>query len=234
LVVTFSDEYRSLRDVVALSCINILQNAVTTASAIALLLRHGYVVDAEARWRGLHELACTAAVLSDVTDPQETATRYLAHGRRLPDDHPAYSEPWATHPRFSKQYEWLRGELPGWKEKRKIEQAWLFEQASLASAPFDDWLKPSHGPVHMSSIAVTVGSAQAGAAPAGYDEYWSDHIAWQAACSLYELVAHLCHLMTYAGLPREEALAWSVAFRSAAEQVRRELIPRDRMRWDTT
>ena len=203
---------------------DVTQNAQTTLSAIALLLRHGYALDAEARWRGLHELACTAALLAVDDKPAEICKRYLAHGQRLLVDDPAYSEPWVRNPHFfSWNYEWLRQSHPNVDKKEKpirFSQRWLFDNADMTSAPFDKWLRPSHGPVHLSSRAVAEGSEQAGAAPAGYSRERTNQVAWQVGCSFYELVAYVLRLPDEDGLPLERRLAWVAAVRELVEALR--------------
>lgn len=88
---------------------DLLQNGITTAQAINLLLEHGFVIDAEARWRALHGLACVCRVIATDSNPPEIAKRFVVNGRRLYEDHVAYSEPWASGTRFyTWSYEWLR------------------------------------------------------------------------------------------------------------------------------
>jgi hypothetical protein len=200
------------QDYAGTAAADITQNAQTILEEIALLLRHGYVGGAEARWRGLHELACTAALLALDAEPAGISERYLAHGQRLLQDDPAYEQAWAADLRYYEQdYEWLRQSYPRWDKNGKplrFGQRWLFNTASLQAAAFDNWLKPSHGPVHMSSRAVAAGSEQAGAAPAGYSREAVNQIAWQAACSFYELVAHVALLPAPESLPDDRRLAW--------------------------
>ncbi len=148
LVVEFRSSWRYGTDYVRRASSDVMQSAQTTTSAIALLLRHGYVVDAEARWRGLHELACTAAFLAVDTDPTSIATRYLAHGLRLLPDDPAYTEQWAQGDFQDRSYEWLRESYPVTVNGKptRFSQQWLFAKANLQSAPFHEWVRPSHGP----------------------------------------------------------------------------------------
>lgn len=191
---------------------DVVQNAQTTLGAVALLLRNGYSLDAEARWRGLHELACTAALLAVDSSQTEICKRYLAHGQRLLVDDPAYGEPWVRAPQFfHRNYEWLRESYPHVNKKGSpipFTQRWLFDQAHMTSAPFDDWLRPSHAPVHMSSEAVATGSEQAGGAPAGYSRERNDQVSWQVGCSFYELVAHVVRLPHADALAHSRRLAW--------------------------
>jgi hypothetical protein len=200
-------------DRVPLTCVNILQTAITTGSAIHLLLEHGYVADAEARWRGLHELACTASLIAQDADHVGICTRYLAHGNQLGPGDPALGEAWRTDKFLEWDYEWLRVSHPYVSRKGKpirFGQSWLFQNSGLKSAPYLEWLKPSHGSVHISSTAVGLGSRQAGPAPAGFDPSRRRLVAWQTACSSYEVAAQLLCLMVAGEMEGEAstAAAW--------------------------
>jgi len=94
LYVQFMTVRRGWMDYAETAAGDVVQSVQTTLGAIGLLLRNGYALDAEARWRGLHELACTAALLATDTDPPGICMRYLAHGQRLLVDDPAYQQPW--------------------------------------------------------------------------------------------------------------------------------------------
>lgn len=161
----------------------------------------------------LHELACTTALLANDQDPAGICERYLAHGERLLDDDPAYDQPWAPGLSFyGRPYEWLRQSHLHVDDKgrpHRFGQVWLFHKAGLVAAAFGLWLGPSHQPVHMSSRAVAAGSEQAGAAPAGYSPEAVDQLAWQAACSFYELAAHLVLLPDPDSLSPVRRLAWT-------------------------
>ena len=202
---------------------DILQNGATTTAAISLLLQHGLVLDAEARWRGLHELTCVAALLADDADRPNIAARYLAHGRRLPDDDPAYAKPWAHEPDFTKDYEWLRASRPNVSSKGKpirYTQRWVFDNAQLTAADFDAWIQPSHSPIHMSAAAVARGRLLSGSGePAGYREEDVRQIAWQTACSIYELATSVAELLLEA-LPPAKLVAWSNELRGRASRMR--------------
>ncbi len=151
VVVEFRGEYRYGGDYVAMACSDMMENATTTAEAIALLLANGYVADAYARWRGLHELACQAALMANATQPSDASKRYLVHGKRLLPDDPAYQEPWATPEFYDAHSEWLRDSYPNLSSKKqtpmKFTQKWIFDNAELKSAAFADWIKPSNDPV---------------------------------------------------------------------------------------
>jgi hypothetical protein len=224
IVIRFRGEFRYGGDYVVMACADIMESATTTAEAISLLLAHGYVAAAYARWRGLHELACQAALLAGAARPEEAAKRYLVHGQRLLADDPAYGEVWATTEFYESNTEWLRDSYTNLSAKKQkpqpFTQKWLFETARLGSAPFDAWIAPSHNPVHMTSTAVAAGSRQAGGAPAGYSPTVSKVIGWQAACSLNELVANPCELMVTAGLPLDQATAWAASFDAAVRDRR--------------
>lgn len=117
--------------------------------------------------------------------------------------------------RWPKDYEWLRESYPLVDKKDKpirYMQSWVLEKADLVSAPFDLWIKPSHGPVHMNSKSVAAGSRHEGPAPAGYHPTKSALVMWQCACSLYELVANVCLMMADTMKPGV-ALAWTQVFK---------------------
>ena len=195
---------------------DVMQSVVTTTRAIALLLRHGYVIDAEARWRGLHELTCCAALMATTDDLTDIATRYLAHGRRLPPDDPAYDEDWADATFFAGNHMWLKAREPGMSSFR---QWWIFQEPELVSAPFDSWIKPSHQPVHMSAAAVSRGAVRQGHPPAGYNPHVANRIGWQVACSLYEGVTHLCVMMSRAhSIADNDLVGWPVEIRRHIRQ----------------
>lgn len=207
-------------DFLAEASATLLQSAQTTTLAISLLLEHGYVLDAFARWRGLHELTCAASLIATSTDSEEVGKRYLAHGGFLPDDHPAYTENWAQADGFArKNYEWLRAEPRLDGRKGAIRQSDVFEWSSLKSAPFQDWIRESHTPVHMSSPATAAGRVQGGGAPAGWNEGTAEQVAHMVTCSLNELVAHCCLLMAIQDRAAESQiyLAWAYSFQDVAD-----------------
>ena len=191
---------------------DLLQSGITTAQTINLLLENGFFIDAEARWRALHELACVSRVIATDFNPPEIAKRFVVNGRRLHEDHVAYSEPWASGTRFyTWNYEWLRESHPLTDKKGKpirLSQKWLFDQAAFESAPFAEWIRPSHGPVHLNSETVTRGTEQDGPAPAGYDATVVSQVAWQTAASTYELVSHVLMLASMQAIDEVRAIAW--------------------------
>ncbi|HCB02937.1 MAG TPA: DUF5677 domain-containing protein [Nocardioides sp.] len=202
---------------------DVLTNGVTTLLAIRLLLANGYVVDAEARWRALHELACTTALIAGDADPGEISKRYLVHGGRLAEGNKAYAEPWVTHGFSDKPYEWLRASHPHLGKSgrpQRFQQAWLFENARLAHSGFAEWVKPSHGPVHLNSITVARGVVLDGPSPAGYDTYVVVQVAWQALCSFYELAVQASLLACGPALDIQRALSWSELLYERVESMR--------------
>ena len=92
VLVEIGSAYRHTSERTTRAASDVLQSGVTTLSAIALLLRHGHVIDGEARCRVLHEPACTTALLTIDDDPAAIATRYLVHGRRVHPEHDVYRE----------------------------------------------------------------------------------------------------------------------------------------------
>ncbi len=174
---------------------DLLQAGQTTAFAIATLLEHGYLVDAEARWRGLYELTCQAALLTKTGRPDCGAYRLLLHGGRIPEEHPNAVALLSAEPNFMKDYQWLPEDCfaPG-KKPRSIRQRDLFELANLRAAS-PSWVHPTHRAVHMSSLVVANRhSAMRGALPPGYTKEIEGEIAIRTAWTLYELVAHCCLL----------------------------------------
>lgn len=210
-------------DYAEMAAADLLQSAATTTGAITVLLRNGFVLDAEARWRGLHELTCATTLLADDIDPPAISARFLAHGRRLPLDDPAYSETWAREPTFSNDHEWLRLSHPNLSrtgKPQRFTQRWLFHHAELMAAPFEDWITPSHSPVHMTSAAVARGRWFSGSGdPAGYDPLVVQQICWQTACSVYEFSTSVSVLLS-AALAPERLLAWSDEIHRRAAQLR--------------
>jgi len=92
---------------------------------------------------------------------------------------------------------------------QRFQQAWLFENARLAHSGFAEWVKPSHGPVHLNSITVARGVVLDGHSPAGYDTYVVVQVAWQALCSFYELAVQASLLACGPALDIQRALSWS-------------------------
>jgi len=197
---------------------NILQSGQTTAYAIALLLSHGYVIDAEARWRGIYELACSASVLAKSSDIEQVSARYLVHGRMLPEWDTGYRKPWATEDFYAQSYAWMRPDYPS----GRLTQRRLLDEGALLGAPFKEWVYDSHQPVHMSSIAVADGSTLAGGAPPGYSAERAESIACRTAWSLNEIVATTALILGRASYEYEpHLLAWPTAFHAAvADRVR--------------
>lgn len=123
----------------------ILQSAYTTVSAIGVLLAAGYTGDGYARWRGLHELACSAIILAESKNPLESAKRFLCHGGLLPAGHPAYAEVERLDPKFAKDYAWVRGD-PDHAGEPQIRQWWIFDRASPQTCNFQPWIsEPREG-----------------------------------------------------------------------------------------
>jgi hypothetical protein len=216
LIYSIVEQYGEGPSYAGQACLDLLQNGQTTTYAIALLLEHGYLADAEARWRGIYELACSAALLAMAEDVDRTAMRYLVHGRRLPARDPAYKASWATPDFFDMNYEWLREDHPHLNHRgvpKPFRPSWVFSTANLTGAPFTDWIVPSHHAVHMTSAAVATGSRHAGAAPSGYSHARSMSIASRTACTLNDLVAQLCLVLgTEWGFDESRYLGWPLAF----------------------
>lgn len=209
--------FDSFSDDTANAAATVLQSAQVTTLAISLLLEHGYVADAHARWRGLYELACTAALIARAPDPAETSRRYLVHGGYLLNDHPANREPWAVEGRYrERDYEWLRGDHPG--ERGPFRQRRLFDEAALRSARFDAWARASNAAVHMGSSVAAQGRQPVGAAPAGYLPGRAGDLALITALALGETVAHCCALVASDHDPRGY-LAWALAFHDAVTRM---------------
>lgn len=205
-----------------LAVANLLEGGLTTNYAIALLLKEGYVVDADARWRGLYEIACQAAILAKASAPSEAALRFLMHGQgdrstwrlrapdRLAGEAIVEEELMRGRPQpdsqtgvqgvhfWYKSHQWipahlLAGELP----QKQISQADLFRIADLAAAP-RDLVDESHQSVHMSTPVLAADRAVArGLNPGGYDQSLEEDIASRTAMVVYELVANCCLLATY-------------------------------------
>jgi hypothetical protein len=210
---------------------DILQAGVTTTYAIALLLEHGYVIDADARWRGLYELACQTAVMAQTSNYDEAALRYLVHGGRIPEYDPRARAVRLTestridrngYPIFAKAYQWIPGSyFPGAAAPKNITQTDLFDYANLQSAP-RQLVDQSHKAVHMSSLAVATEKTTArGAMPGGYDEVLEANIAERTAKTLYELVAHCCLLAAAIAFPPRTINypAWERMFHERASSV---------------
>lgn len=212
-------EVRYVQSPLQLAVTNILQAGMTTTCAITLLLEHGYVVDADARWRGLYELTCQAAVLSKASDIEEAALRYLMHGQRkfanqrlsqadqnkgcsivdkeLQRDCPrsvgTENQQGATL--WERDYQWIPTELlKNGESQKRISQMELFLMADLTAAP-SSLVKDSHKSVHMSSHIIAAESAiSLELDPGGYDPELERDVAKRTARTLYELVAHCCLL----------------------------------------
>lgn len=222
-------DVRAIRKPLHLAVTNILQAGLTTTYALALLLKNGNVVDADARWRGLYELTCQAAVLSRASNSEEAALRYLMHGQkdfaksRLNDLDGRKGEDivrkellrgknkWGNHI-WEDSYQWIPAELlKGGMQQEQISQRQLFEMADLQAAP-RSLVKDSHKSVHMSSLVVAAESTVAlDNEPGGYDLALEEDIAERTARTLYELVAHCCLLA--ANLPTGNSYpAWEQEF----------------------
>jgi hypothetical protein len=226
---------RAISGPLHLAVTNILQAAQTTAYAVTLLLKYGYVVDADARWRGLYELTCQAAVLSQASDPEMAALRYLMHGEkelaenrlkssdlsrgkavvqqellRGPGTNPQTNQP--SVPFWERDYQWIPAELlQGGAPQKRITQKDIFAIANLEVAP-SRFVEDSHKSVHMSSLSVATESTVAlDNDPGGYSAALEEEIAERTALTLYELVAHCCVLAEK--LPSENSYAaWAQAF----------------------
>lgn len=191
----------------------VLQSASTTILAISLLLKHGYVTDAAARWRGLHELTCAAHTIVDSADPIDVSRRYLIHGGLLPERYMTDAERADVEEtiRDPKHRNWLRER--GWAstDGDGRSQAWLFRQLGSDTHRMFDvrWIANSHNMVHMSSGAVAEGSRQAGAAPAGWTPRGVDETAVAVLYSLSSAVASVLELsLIGATRSRESAEEW--------------------------
>lgn len=209
---------RTISEPLRLAVTNILQAGQTTAYAVALLLKHGYVVDADARWRGLYELTCQAAVMAQAGDSELTALRYLMHGqedlaknRLKPSDLAkgqaiVQQELLRGRPNINPQtnlqgppfwegdYQWIPVDLLGGSPRKKIGQKDLFAIADLRVAP-SSFVDDSHKSVHMSSLTVASESTVAlDHDPGGYSAKLEYEIAKRTALTLYELVANCCLL----------------------------------------
>lgn len=203
---------------------DILQAGVTTTYAVALLLQHGYVVDADARWRGLYELTCQAAVMAKTQDCYDAALRYLVHGGRIPELD-ARAQPVLQLEQirgadpsgrlyFWKDYQWIPSAYFSGNAPKRITQTDLFDYADLQSAP-RDLVNQSHKSVHMSSLVVATSKNTAqGAMPGGYDPALKEEITERLARTLYELVAHCCVLAAKIEFPPRtvDYLAWERTF----------------------
>lgn len=194
---------------------DIVQTAQTTAHAIGLLLQHGYLADAEARWRGLYELTCSLALISRASDVEQISLKYLVHGGRMEGSALGAKAPWYSPDFPAKQYEWLRGDYAHSGKSGKplaYSQAWLFRNAGLRLAP-SAWVLPSHQAVHMTSIAVAGGGSAHGARPPGYSRRAARVVAGRTAYTLAELVAHSCLVIgTWHWSDDAETLVWPQVF----------------------
>lgn len=204
----------------------ILQVAQTTILAISVLLRNGYVLDATARWRGFHELACAANLIAASPDPEDCARRYLIHGGFLSSvDHSAVREKAVT--RSESEAEWLTINH-GWlcvdfpsQRKSHFSQKWIFDKLGTVSKAFQErWINESHSMVHMSSAAVSQGSQQAGGAPAGWSPIACDEYSVATLYSLSSLIASILELSLISPETRdpESASAWYRELRIRIDQ----------------
>lgn len=201
---------------------DIVQTAQTTVYAIGLLLQHGYLADAEARWRGLYELTCSLALISRANDVEQISLKYLVHGGRMAGSALGAKAPWYSPDFRAKQSEWLRGDYAHNGKSGKplaYSQAWLFRNAGLRLAP-PVWVLPSHQAVHMTSIAVAGGGSAHGARPPGYSQRAARVVAGRTAYTLAELVAHSCLVIgTWHWADDAETLVWPQVFLNKVDDV---------------
>ncbi|MBO1740538.1 DUF5677 domain-containing protein [Leifsonia sp. TF02-11] len=193
----------------------VLQSISTTILAISLLLKHGYVTDAAARWRGLHELTCAAHTIVDSADPIDVSRRYLIHGGLLPERYMTEAERADVEKTIEnpRHRNWLRER--GWAvtdvKLNERSQLWLFKQLGSDTHRMFEvrWIANSHNMVHMSSGAVADGSRQAGAAPAGWTPRAVDETTVAVLYSLSSAVASVLELSLFgATRSRESAAEW--------------------------
>jgi hypothetical protein len=237
------NDVRYIQEPLQLAVTNILQAGLTTTYAITLLLENGYVVDADARWRGLYELTCQAAVLSKTSNYEEAALRYLMHGQKdlanqrlspsdqnkgrsivdqeLDRDRPGPDGTTTQQgaPLWERDYQWIPAELlRNSQSQKKISQVDLFRMANLSAAPLS-LVKDSHKSVHMSSLVIAAESAVSlELDPGGYDPKLEQDVAKRTAKTLYELVAHCC-LLADALDPYKDYTGWWQEFYDRAQSV---------------
>ena len=178
-----------------------LQTAQTTILAISLLFKNGYVLDAIARWRGLHELACAANLIGASQNPEDCARRYLVHGGFISQS-AAVDVSEAKAKWLRKDYGWLHMDFPG---ENYIGQSFLFKKLGTAvnEAIKSRWVSDSHSMVHMSSAAVSRGSVQAGGAPAGWSDALCAEYSVATLYSLSSLLSSVLELTLISGATRD-------------------------------
>ena len=202
------------QDPVSFAVTVILESARTTALAIALLVRHGYLADAEARWRGLYEITAQLALISSAgrrpeAELETVATAYLVHSGLW--DSAKLSLKVSQQILPPKDFSWLQAAGGEWGSKGRISQAAVLREADLTVPPDREQLH--HGSVHMSSGIAAAGGIASGFAPAGASLKRARRVAQRVLLTLDDLVAHAALAITHeTGSDRPEVFYHSVDF----------------------
>lgn len=173
-----------------------IESARTTSLAISLLVREGFLADAQARWRGLYEQSCQLAILANSTESSIIQACYDFADSPDIGNAPA-----------GKDYAWARPILFPNLPDKKVSQRDIFEKANLTIPAERQLLR--HEAVHMSNLAIKRGGTPEGTSRSGSNLEGLQEISTAALVTLVDLVANSSLFVSKLGVDYMGVLVYS-------------------------